>query len=220
MVNSLGPKKLRKFFWRGIPTRRGYNINNIQKLPRVLLVTFSFFYPNLIDAKFTNEGLYEKNQGGQNLEEFINIINRDRGLKYFMTEENHLRYKYLISIDGNVAAWKRVPWIMLSDSVLFLQNKFIQYFYTAIKPWIHYIPLKDDISDIFEKIYWAKMHDVESKKISENATLFTQKCLMPSHIEQDLIFILNEYSKIQKFILSKPTLPPLDSEENLKIILN
>jgi hypothetical protein len=30
----------------------------------------------------------------------------------------HLKYKYLISLDGNGAPWLRVPWILFSNSIL------------------------------------------------------------------------------------------------------
>lgn len=206
--------KIEKLFWRGTPTGRNYTISNISNLPRVILVNLSLLYPHLIDAKFIHDGLYVKDKDGKNLEKLVNIVNRNDELKYFV-EENHLKYKYLISVDGNVAAWKRVPWIMVSNSVLFLQHKFVQYFYVAMKPYVHYVPLKDDVSDIFEKIDWAKKHDKEVKQIADNASIFIKKCLLSENIEEDFILILNEYSKIQEFTLNKPTLPLLECEENI-----
>jgi hypothetical protein len=56
---------------------------------------------------------------------------------------DHLNYKYLISVDGNTAAWQRVPWIMLSGSVPLLVDSSIEsWFSSDIKPWIHYVPIK------------------------------------------------------------------------------
>ena len=86
-----------------MPIGRQYNINRIEKLPRVILVALSFLYPDFINAKFTSEALYEENKYGQDLERFINIINNGNELKYFK-EEDHLIYKYLVPIDGNGAA--------------------------------------------------------------------------------------------------------------------
>lgn len=37
----------------------------------------------------------------------------------FRSLDEALWFKYLISIDGETAAWKRPEWIMASDSVLF-----------------------------------------------------------------------------------------------------
>lgn len=209
-------QKAEKIFWRGSPTGREYSIRRIQYLPRVILVTLSILYPHFIDAKFTGPAYYEKNEFGKKLKEFIEIVNSGCELEHF-PEEEHLKYKYLVSIDGNAAAWKRVPWIMLSNSVLFLQHKFVQYFYPAMKPWVHYVPLKDDISDIFDKFCWAKENEKKVQEISSNATFLVEQCLMPQHLEEDLVLILNEYAKMQTFTITKPTLPPLQSDTNIRI---
>ena len=65
----------------------------------------------------------------------------------------HLAYKYQISIDGITAAWQRVPWIMLSGSVLlFVDTNTEEWFYKDIKPWVHYVPVKNDLSNLIERI--------------------------------------------------------------------
>ena len=63
--------------------------------------------------------------------------------------EQHLKYKYLISLDGNTAAWQRVPWIMLSGSVLLLvETQVEEWFYQDIEAYVHYVPVKGDMSDV------------------------------------------------------------------------
>ena len=67
----------------------------------------------------------------------------------FRSIDEALKYKYLISIDGMTAAWKRVPWIMQSDSVLFkTTTKMYQWFYDGLVPWVNYIPLRPDLGDL------------------------------------------------------------------------
>lgn len=39
-----------------------------------------------------------------------------------------------------------------------------------IKPWIHYIPIREDLSDLLEKLHWAEAHPREAKQISDQAT--------------------------------------------------
>ena len=71
-----------------------------------------------------------------------------------------LKYKYLISIDGNTAAWKRPEWIMASNSVLFkTTSKFYQWFYDGLVPWHNYIPVRPDLTDVQEKLEWARRND-------------------------------------------------------------
>ena len=69
----------------------------------------------------------------------------------------HLKYKYLISLDGNGAPWLRVPWILLSNSILIKQDsENIQWFYNGMKRNVHYMPFKSDVSDVIEVIEKAK----------------------------------------------------------------
>lgn len=51
---------------------------------------------------------------------------------------------------------------MASGSVIFKQlSEYYEHFYHDLKPWVHYIPLNKDISDIEEKLQWAIDHDEE-----------------------------------------------------------
>lgn len=114
-------------------------------------------------------------------------------------EVDHMKFKYLASIDGNTCTWKRVPWIMLSNSVLLKQETDnIEWFYSAIKPYEHYVPMNNRLTNIFQQLDWMKLHDSEVHQISTNAQNFVMNNLMPEDILAHTAIILNEYSKIQQ----------------------
>ena len=72
-----------------------------------------------------------------------------------------LQNKYVINIDGTVAAY-RLPFLMLGDSLIMKQeSEYYEHFYKDMKPFEHYIPIKHDLSDLIEKIKWAKENDKE-----------------------------------------------------------
>ena len=199
-------KKQEKIYWRGACTGGTYNLNNYHKLPRLTLVMLSKSYPDFIDARFSCLSQFSDDQSGKDLKSVIKLLFVNKN--FLINPIYHLKYKYLISIDGNSAAWQRVPWILLSNSVLLKQDSsYIEWFYPALKPYIHYIPLKKDLSDIFEKINWLKNNDNKAQQISINATNFVKKNLTPEQIEQHLSIILKEYATIQKFSIKKPTIP-------------
>lgn len=88
---------------------------------------------------------------------------------------DHIEYKYLISVDGNTAAWQRVPWIMQSGSVLLLvETEIEEWFYSDIHPWEHYVPVKADFSDLFERIEWLRNNDDEARQIAKRASVFAR----------------------------------------------
>lgn len=65
-------------------------------------------------------------------------------------KDEQLQNKYLLSADGFGAAWKRVPWILFSNSVLFKpKSDVMQWFYGKMEPGRHYVEVKEDLSDIF-----------------------------------------------------------------------
>lgn len=63
-------------------------------------------------------------------------------------------------MDGTVAAY-RFPYLMLGNSLVLKQDSpYYEHFYTHLKPGVHYIPVKRDLSDLIEKIKWAKVQTV------------------------------------------------------------
>lgn len=92
------------------------------------------------------------------------------------------QYKYQINIDGTVAAY-RFPYLLASNSVVFKQESpFYEHFYKQLKPMQHYIPFKRDLSDLVDKINWAKKHDKEVLRISKNGQAFVNKFLLPHQV--------------------------------------
>ena len=90
--------------------------------------------------------------------------------KDFMTQADQLKYKYIISVEGNDVA-TNLPWIMASNSVAFLQKpKFETWFMQGkLIPGYHYVLLKDDYSDLPEKIDYYNHHTEEALDIISNA---------------------------------------------------
>jgi len=57
----------------------------------------------------------------------------------------HVKYKYLLDIDGNTCTWPHCYELLLSNSVMFKQeSKDIQWFYRGILPYEHYVPISND----------------------------------------------------------------------------
>jgi hypothetical protein len=194
-------QKYNKVFWRGgshgSESKYLYNITNFDKLARLKLVMFSKLYPNLIDAEFSTFAEFSADQDGDNLKTVLNLLST--GERKRVNESGHLKYKYLITVDGNTCPWVRVPWIMLSNSALVKQETAnTEWFYSALKPYVNYVPVRKDLTDIFDQIEWMRNNDEEVRRISANAQSFVKNNLMPEHIEAHMALILNEYASIQK----------------------
>ena len=64
-----------------------------------------------------------------------------------------INFKYLIAIDGWVSGWLRGPLILKSNSVpIIVETSFKPLYFEAWVPYVHYIPVKSDMSDLISQI--------------------------------------------------------------------
>jgi len=188
-------------YWRGSATgvvdnnnykSYEYNINNYFDFPRYKLVDFSSRNPILVDAKFTSFC-----NATMDVKE---ILEKKYPKVKSASRKEHLIHKMQITMDGNTCTYPGYLWRLLSNSVNLKQESGdVQWFYRLFKPWVHYVPVKQDLSDLQEKIEWVRAHDSEAKDISENASREVQENIKPSDLYYYLAVLLQEYSKLQDF---------------------
>jgi hypothetical protein len=111
----------------------------------------------------------------------------------FMTREEQYKYKYIISVDGHARPF-RVPFELGTNSLVLLVdslNNYTCWWSHLIEPYIHYIPIKADLSDLAEKITWCKTHDEECEKISVNATMWYNQFMNNEGLTKYVSHVLN-----------------------------
>ncbi|XP_045412613.1 protein O-glucosyltransferase 3 isoform X2 [Lemur catta] len=107
------------------------------------------------------------------------------------------KYKYQVNVDGTVAAY-RYPYLMLGDSLVLKQDSpYYEHFYLALKPWKHYVPVKRNLSDLLEKVKWAKENDEEAKKIAKEGQLTARDLLQPHRLYCYYYRVLQKYAEHQ-----------------------
>ena len=186
-------KKIEKAFWRGSTTGGIFTPQNWKIFPRSKLTLFAAHNEKICDAKFTDIV-----QVSQLDFPFVKEEMRREGiLGPPMSIEEHLRYKYLIDIDGNSCTYSRLYWILKSNS-LCLKHSSVneQWYYKGLEPYVHYIPLKEDISDLEAKILWAKNHSDKVEKIIQNANEFANQSLKHSDALLYFYKVLERYQKL------------------------
>ena len=114
-----------------------------------------------------------------------------------VSRPDHLKYKYLIDVDGNSCSYERFFWLLLSNSLVIKQiTTNVQWYYGGLEPYKHYLPVKEDLSDLLEKIQWARAHDEEARLMAERATEFVNDNLSPEDTLVYLYHLLKEYSRL------------------------
>ncbi|WP_249325323.1 glycosyl transferase family 90 [Vreelandella boliviensis] len=93
--------------------------------------------------------------------------------RHFMSVQEQLKYKFVLSIEGKDVA-TNLKWIMASNSLCFMrQPRFETWFMEGtLLPDYHYVKLKDDYSDLEEKIIYYQDNPAAAKKIIGNANRY------------------------------------------------
>ncbi|KAJ3354925.1 F-actin-capping protein subunit alpha [Entophlyctis luteolus] len=100
--------------------------------------------------------------------EFIERFVKIYPYKPFVPFGQIVKFKYLLVVDGNT--WPgRLQWFLATNSVVLLAGIFKDYFMWRLEPWVHYIPVKLDFSDLEERLVWLKQNDEAAKQIAQNA---------------------------------------------------
>lgn len=189
-LNNPWKSKKPKIYWRGSLTGI-FDINNPNKNIRWWASMLSLANPKIIDAKIT--GFPEEASSYTDLvkKRYPNIIDSPVDTVEF------LKYKYILALDGWTGPSLLQYWALFSNSLIFRQDSEWRYFFeNALKPYTHYIPVKKDLSDIFEKYEWAEKNQEKCLEIIKNANNFAAKNLKEEDVHNYLATVVNEYHKI------------------------
>lgn len=179
--------------WRGgltdIGIPNGSFVPNFKDCPRFKISKLSSISPEWVNA-----GLQ-----WSDCPDLDKLLQNERAMKNSASKKEHLFYKYLPVLDGHMCTYPGYQWRLLSNSVCFKQESDqIQWFHSALKPYVHYVPIKNDMSDLIGQIQWAKAHEPEVKQIVKNAQDFAANHLM---IEDDYLYLylaLKYYAALQQ----------------------
>jgi hypothetical protein len=148
---------------------------------RLELVRLSKQFPEDIDAGLTHYFFFRKGE-----QEELGVAERVPFSQFF-------QYKYQINMDGTVAAY-RLPMLLAGDSVVFKhQSNYYENFYRDLVPWKHYVPFNLELSDLREKIQYARDHDDEMRQIVKNAQEFIVDRMSPKMVYCYYYRVLEKY---------------------------
>ncbi|KAF7323933.1 CAP10 domain-containing protein [Mycena kentingensis (nom. inval.)] len=110
--------------------------------------------------------------------------------------EEVYRYKYLMDVDGNSFSG-RYHGLLKSGSLVFKSTIFTEYFSDWLQPYEHYIPVMPDLSDLLDKIEWAKANDAEARAIQQAGKAFADRVLTDAQFDCYFSLVLLEWGRLQ-----------------------
>ena len=109
----------------------------------------------------------------------LGLINKTvNGVSLFdklFTMKQMLQYKAIIILEGNDVA-SGLKWALLSNSVVMMQSPMLTSWAMEemLEPWVHYIPLNKELSNVEENMQWVLDNDEQAQRIAERASLWIQ----------------------------------------------
>lgn len=95
----------------------------------------------------------------------------------YVSLPDHCRYRYLIDIEG-IGFSGRLKLLFFSGRPVFLQERpWREFYFDRIEPFVHYIPVARDLSDLSARLDWAEAHPEECRRIAANARDFAAEHL-------------------------------------------
>ncbi|NP_001032511.1 protein O-glucosyltransferase 1 precursor [Danio rerio] len=168
-------KKSPKGFFRGSRT-------SSERDPLILL---SRAAPDLVDAEYTKNQAWksDKDTLGKPPAKEVTLV-------------DHCEYKYLFNFRG-VAASFRLKHLFLCGSLVFhVGEEWIEFFYIQLKPWVHYIPVKQDLSDLSELLQFVKENDAVAEEIAIRGRNFILDHLRMEDLYCYWEMLLTDFSKL------------------------
>ncbi|MCB0332243.1 MAG: hypothetical protein KDD55_02020 [Bdellovibrionales bacterium] len=154
-------RKLNSAFWRGAASSGGAGKKaRFLESSRVRLALLSKEWnsPELLDAKITKAA-----EGGEVTKEDFEELGLFDELVPFSTFQ---RYRYQIDIDGVCCAWLSCFLKLASQSaVLKVESHYEQWYFDRLVPWVHFVPVSSNLSNLRERIEWLQNHDESARAI-------------------------------------------------------
>ncbi|XP_041936970.1 protein O-glucosyltransferase 1 isoform X1 [Alosa sapidissima] len=177
-------KKRSKGFFRGSRT-------SAERDPLILL---SRGQPELVDAEYTKNQAWksEKDTLGRPPAKEISLV-------------DHCEYKYLFNFRG-VAASFRLKHLFLCGSLVFhVGEEWLEFFYPQIRPWVHYIPVKQDLSDARDLLQFVKENDNVAEVIAKRGERFILDHLRMADVSCYWENLLSQFAQLLQY---RPTRRP------------
>jgi hypothetical protein len=85
--------------------------------------------------------------------------------------------KYILNIDGNVAAYRLLTWMQTGSVIFKVRGQYTVWYEDKLVDKKTVIEVKEDLSDLAEQYDWCLQNDKKCKKIAERAVKLSKKLL-------------------------------------------
>ncbi|KAI9018361.1 glycosyl transferase family 90-domain-containing protein [Hyaloraphidium curvatum] len=182
-------------FWRGSSTAGAHTATSWRNASRFKLVSLCRMRPDLCDAGMTS---LVQIVGGEPvakaiMSEFGPLANRS-------ADNEFLKFKTAIIVDGNLGVASRSKVMLQGNSVvLWQETKYREFFYSLLRPYVHYIPLAKSLEDLYTQLEWIRANDGRARQIAERGQRYAMDHFHADAVDAYFHHVLATYGKLQNY---------------------
>jgi len=188
MKTNWDDKKIVKAVFRGGPTGCGYTEDTNMRIKLAMMSS------SLIDVRLSKpEGATSIDTKSIKYDPVHGLGIMNTGINFkssFLSMKDQSNYKYIIHVDGNVNAYRLLSTMTTGSLILRVMSPYTSWVDHMIKHKVHYIPIKEDLSDLLHVINWCKNNDDECRRIAQNGLEFARSVLTRDFIQKYMQTIL------------------------------
>ena len=154
----------------------------------------------------------------------LDFLREDVQLVKKLTFQEQLEYKIIIHVEGHVSAFRLGLELAGGSCIIIVQSEWKCWFSHMLIPYVHFIPVRKDLSDLTNVLDWCFDNDAKISKIAQNALEFYNTNLTKNKILDYLENVLNSVSycvgsysyprlKWKDFLIEKNILPFKSDDE-------
>ncbi|KAJ7583091.1 glycosyl transferase family 90-domain-containing protein [Mycena floridula] len=186
--------KTPKLYWRGATSGGIIHGDNYRKFPRFHMIDIGRNHSDIIDVALTvfQGSLCSDDCNGEAIKKEYGITGEGA------PREDAYQYKYLADVDGNSFSGRYFG-LLRSGSLVFKSTVFNEYFNDWLRPFVHFIPVLPDMSDLVAKVEWAIANDAEAHRIQEAGRQFAERVLTDAQNDCYFIAVLLEWAQLHDY---------------------
>jgi hypothetical protein len=104
--------------------------------------------------------------------------------------EEQSKYKYILHIDGNVAAYRLLNTMLTGSLILKVKGVYTLWTDHILEDGVHYVSVKEDLSNLNQVFDWCTANQAKCKSIAKKGKEFAEKALTLSYLSASFAKLL------------------------------
>ena len=172
----MGGSQSLNFLARIIDEQRSYDyagdLREPTKVPPLCDEQESKTLRSVLDAKLTNIVRPSSADEAEKIRAYV----ESEGLSSSRVPQiDFLNHRFQIDIDRSSELVEFFVKLLMGSCVLKVVSNWRQWYYDYLRPWQHYVPIRNDLADLEERIEWCLGNDESAREIAENGRKFANE---------------------------------------------